>query len=295
MITFERSEDLAMIRKTAEDFGRDKIRPQNRAAESQASVSQALRDEYATLGFDLIDVPEEWDGLAMGLLGRTDIEEALAYADAGIGLALGSFGVAHQMLLELASQSQREEWVKRFLQERAVISVAWSDLKPQLGQFATTAQEAEDGSWHLTGRKAHVLNGVLADYFIVFAHATSKSGEETPSAFLVAAESTGLRKSEALPSLGLEAAPFIELTLEHVNVPAAQLLSQAANDEAVIRALCRVSLLGAARQSGIAAAAFDLAHEHAENRHAFGKPIAHFQGLAFLIGSQPFLPTGCCQ
>jgi acyl-CoA dehydrogenase len=283
MISFECSEELLMVCKTAEAFGRDQIRPENRRAESAGAISPSLQAAYAELGFDLIDVKEEWGGLSQGLIGRTQVDEALAYADAGISMALSSFGSAHQLLTELASQAQQEYWTKRFLEEGAVISLAWSDQKPVPGKFSALAKQDEDGQWRLNGAKAFVLNGLRANYFLVFTQAQPWAGDETQQVFVVSADAEGVKKGPAEPSLGLEAAPFTQLTLENVRVADAQRLENSSDAQALIRALCRVSLLGAARQTGMASAAFDLARDYAEERTAFGKPIAHFQGLAFLI------------
>src|SRR5262249_55259029 len=54
-------------------------------------------------------------------------------------------------------------------------------------------------------------------------------------------------------------------------------------DRAVAEMFTRIGLVGAARAVGLAQAAFDFARDYAQGREAFGKPIAHFQGLAFLI------------
>jgi len=283
MITFEGSEELNMIRKTAEDFGRDKIRPENRNAETLGAVPPTLRATYAELGFDLVDVPEAWGGLDLGLVGRTQVAEALAHADAGISMGLSSFGSAHQVLTELAAEDQHEYWAKRFLEEDAVVSLAWSDRKATPGKFTAEARQEADGNWRLNASKAYVINGSAADYFIVFAQSVPLEGKEEVAAFVIQAASEGVKKSEVQASVGLQAAPFIEVNLEHLAVENRHRLQGSNNDQAIIRALCRVSLIGAARQTGLAGAAFEFAREYAENRTAFGKPIAHFQGLAFLI------------
>ena len=188
MINFGLSDELTMIRKTADDFGREKIRTQNRVAEANQAVPVALADEYRALGFDLVDQAESWDGLGLGLVGRTQIEEALGHADAGISLALGSIGTANQVLTELGSESQQGFWARKFVADSSSIAIAWSDSKPSRGQFTSQAKEQADGCWLLNGRKSFVLNGHNADYFIIFAHAESTEGEVSTGAFIVDAK-----------------------------------------------------------------------------------------------------------
>ena len=283
MITFGLSDELTMIRKTADDFGREKIRTQNRIAEANQAVSTALADEYRNLGFDLVDQAEAWDGLGLGLVGRTQIEEAFGHADAGISLALGTIGAANQVLTELGSEQQQLHWAKEFVASGSTIAIAWSDSKPSLGQFTTLASEGKGGEWTLNGRKSFVLNGNSADYFIVFAKTETKEGSLSTAAFIVDSKAEGIKVSTPAATLGLEAAPMIELTIEDVQVSSDRRLENSSDEQGIIRALCRLGVVGAARVSGLASAAFEFAQDFAEQRTAFGKPIAHFQGLAFLI------------
>ena len=85
--------------------------------------------------------------------------------------------------------------------------------------------------------------------------------------------------------LGLLAAAPVGLTLEDVIVEDAARLSGAGDrfESAVVEMFARIGLAGAGRAVGLASAAFELAQAWAAERKAFGKPIAHFQGLAFLI------------
>jgi alkylation response protein AidB-like acyl-CoA dehydrogenase len=283
MINFGLSDELIMIRKTADDFGREKIRTQNRIAEADQSVSLPLMQEYRNLGFDLVDQEEAWEGLGLGLLGRTQVEEALGHADAGISLALGSIGSANQILTELGSGAQQLLWAKMFVAQSATIAIAWSDSKPSVGKFTSLAKEQDNGDWTLNGRKSFVLNGRNADYFIVFTQAETKEGVSSTGAFIVDAKAEGIKRGDPKAALGLEAAPMIEFSMEDVQLSSDRRLENSSDEQAVFRALGRIGLVGAARMCGLASAAFEFARDFAEQRTAFGKPIAHFQGLAFLI------------
>jgi alkylation response protein AidB-like acyl-CoA dehydrogenase len=169
------------------------------------------------------------------------------------------------------------------MSQSAVVALAWSDVKPSAGQFSALAEQQTDSTWRINGRKSFVLNGATANYFIVFARTRPIAGMESTGAFVVEAKAQGIKTGAPQATLGLEAAPFTELHLEDVEVQNGALLQQSDDEQALFRALCRVTLVGAAREAGMTSAAFDFARDYAENRTAFGKPIAHFQGLAFLI------------
>ena len=70
MISFELSEELAMIQRTAVDFAAAEIRPQHRRAEQDGAVGAELASSYLDLGFGLTELPERVGGLGLGLVGR---------------------------------------------------------------------------------------------------------------------------------------------------------------------------------------------------------------------------------
>jgi hypothetical protein len=278
MISFRLSEELELFRRTATELARQKVRGMGRAAERG---SPGLDQEYLDLGFGAIEVPEAFGGLGQGLLGRAVVEGALSYGDLGIALALPGIGPGAQAMLLLGDEAQKSSLLQTWVNRGIRSAIAWSEPKPLAGTFATVAKERADGSFELTGQKHEVVLGDRAGALIVFARLGDR-----PAAFAVETEPMpeGLRFDASRgDGLGLLAAPAVSLTLEGVRVPRDRMLAGADFSERVVEMFLRIGVVGAARAAGLAAAALDHATAYAAERTAFGKPIAQFQGLAFLV------------
>jgi alkylation response protein AidB-like acyl-CoA dehydrogenase len=142
----------------------------------------------------------------------------------------------------------------------------------------------------LTGKKAFVHNAHLADRFVVFAQVDAAAGWDGIGAFVVARDNPGLTVGVRYDTLGLDAADFGEVALEDAFVPdEARLVGPGGAGgftRGVLRFFAKRSLVVAARATGVARAAFELALAHVENRVAFGKPIGHFQAVAFALSDR---------
>ena len=127
-----------------------------------------------------------------------------------------------------------------------------------------------------------MLGAADAALTIVFACTPGPSTWESACAFVVEGRPAGLRTGEAHVLGGLQGVPMSELVLEECAVPAAGRL-EAAGDFAggVRRLFARLALLGATRQVGLARAAHTYALAYTQDRTAFGRPVAHFQAIAF--------------
>lgn len=287
MITFELNSDLAMFKTTARELAEASIRPKMREAEDGGRIAPDLEAQYLELGLAAVEIPENYGGLGQGLVGRIVVEEELACGDLGVALALPSVSTFAAAVLALGSEEQKAKLIPAVIASQKRGVVAWSEVKPKPGTFSTLAKEQADGSWRLNGLKSEVVLADRASWAIVFARAENKHGAVSPAAFAVAldgADPKHVRFGARREGLGLNAAPAIEVAFEDVVLAADARLSGADDrfDRAVMEMFARAGVIGAARSVGVARAAFEFAKTYAQERIAFGKPIAHFQSIAFL-------------
>src|SRR5262249_3822953 len=109
--------------------------------------------------------------------------------------------------------------------------------------------------------------------------------------FVIDAKANGVKIGERQTTLGLDAASFGSVTLEGVVVPASAYLSRfELGNDAHVRALCtffaKNALVIAARAVGLSRFAFEATQEYVDTRKAFGKPIGHFQAVAFAVADR---------
>lgn len=291
MISFEPTEDQQLIVSTVAEFAKTTLAPRSREFEKSREVPEDVRKSAHELGLAMAPVPEALGGQGLGLLTASMINEELSYGCSAAAYALPGFGAFTLTAVELGSEDQARALLSP-LQDAEAYSkfgaVAWSERGPNRDYpgFATLAKKVGDG-WELTGVKSFVGNAELADTFIVFAQVDTAKGWNGIGAFVVRKGNTGLKVGQRHETLGLDCANFGEIKLEGAKVTEADRLTGGGDIvKAVTRFFAKYSLLVAARQVGLARSAFDIAREYCDIRKAFGKPIGHFQAVAFNLADR---------
>jgi acyl-CoA dehydrogenase len=284
VISFALSDDQQIIQDTVRKFAAEELRPRMREFEQAGAVPDALRKKFHELGLALLDAPEDCGGQGLGAVTAVLVHEELAAGDPGCAVALWAPHTAAAAILELGDDAQRKRWLPRFAQAPGRLgAVAWSETgKPPEAGFAATAT-AKGDQFVLAGKKSFVVNAGAADLTVVFAQVEAGKGWDGAGAFVI--EGAGTARAGARHQLlGLETVQASELVLDGVTVPAQnRLLGSAGFGAATRRFFDRVALMNASRQVGLARAAYELALAYTQDRHAFGKPVAHFQSIAFTL------------
>ena len=260
MIDFGLDEEQRLLVDTVHEFARSEIRPRLRESERAGEVSAELRARFDALGLAMLDVPEALGGMGQSQVTAALVHEELAWGDAGLAVTLFRSQPFCSALLELGDAAQQA----RHLREPVAGAVALSG-----GPRARRVP----GGYRLEGRARWVLGSAPA---VVLADLEG----EGAVAFVVTDARVGPRHD----TLGLGAARIGELDIDGCFVAQADRLPGAGDLRLAMRRLfARYALINAARQVGLGRAAYEHALEYAERRHAFGKPVAHFQAMAFLL------------
>lgn len=257
MIDFDLGDELELLRSTAQQFAADHLRPALRDHESARQISQPAHAAFAEIGFSALECPESLGGSALGSLARCLMMEELAAADPGAALALDRLGAALYPLAEMGG----DEALERF-------------ARPVLDTPDTRAALV----WCGEGARAQTLrSGDRISGFVPWVPSDRVD-------LLLLLDERGCSivheniRCESLRGGGLRAAGAAELHLDDAPV-AAHLEGEAAAGRALARARLYVTalLIGVMRESA------EFSRQYALDRVAFGRPIAHHQGLAFLI------------
>lgn len=254
MFELEPSDELALLAETARSFAAEQLAPHARAFEAARRPSAAAEQAFAQIGLGGLEVPEALGGAGLGAVARALVGEELGAGDPGAALALDALGPAAAALLEVGGVDAFSEWALPLLAgeaERAwLVTPGDADLVREGDRVRGTVP------WVPADRVGLLL--VL----------------EPDGAFLV---QEGI-EARSLPGAGLRAAGAAELRLD--GAPVVRLaVDSAASARAVGRARLHVNglLVGVLRQ------AVEFASAYAQERVAFGRPIAHHQALAFLL------------
>jgi alkylation response protein AidB-like acyl-CoA dehydrogenase len=291
MIDFEPTEEQALM-VTAVSQLASKLRERIRQTERDHGLPAELRLAAFEMGLGGgVAVPESHGGAGLGLVTAVLLDETLAGGDPAAPFALGGPGALAGALHELGTPAQASEWLGKLSSADRCGAVAWSEPRAHATRagFCTTATRSGD-DWVLSGVKAFVLNADRADAFVVVAQVDEAAGWSGLGVFVVPEGAAGLTVGARHTTLGLDAVEWRSLTLSDVRVPSdARLdaeLTPAELTRRLVRAFAKHALVVAARAVGLSRTAFELAREHCDTRVAFGKPIGHFQAVAFTLADR---------
>lgn len=254
MFDLDPGDDLELLVETARGFAAEELAPRLREAEADRAVAPPVRAAFAHIGLSGLELPEALGGAGLGPLARALVNEELGAADAGAALALDPLGPALYPLLELGGEDALRDLALPLLDRDVARAVLVS------GADAHLSREGE--------RISGVVPWVPADRVDLLVWL----GEEEVVAVREGVEASPLRGA------GLRAAGASELRLD--GAPIALRLRDAGGAS---RALARARLYVASLLLGVLRHAAEFSRAYAMERVAFGRPIAHHQGLAFLI------------
>jgi alkylation response protein AidB-like acyl-CoA dehydrogenase len=253
MFDFELGDDLELIVETARSFATEALVPKLRDHEQARALDETVRSAYAEMGLAGLELPESLDGAGLGTLARVLVNEELAAGDPGAALALDPLGPALYALLEIGGEEAVREHALPLLEQsgaRALL-VAEADAQLEIGQTVSGTVP-----WVPADR---------VDLLVI------ASGDEA----ILVREGIEL---ESVRGAGLRAAGASQLTLDEAPV-----VARYADAPGAGRARARARLYMASLLIGLMRQAAEFSREYAQEREAFGRPIAHHQGLAFLI------------
>ncbi|MER5431528.1 acyl-CoA dehydrogenase family protein [Streptomyces sp. NPDC002588] len=211
--------------------------------------------------------------------------EELAAARLTVGLGIGVHTLAAYALAAHGTEEQRAAHLPAVLGGGLLGAYCLSE--PSSGSDAAalrTRAVREDGdNWVITGTKAWITHGGIADFCTVFAR-TGGEGPRGITAFLVPGDAEGLTAGPPERKMGLKGSPTAQVHFDGVRVPDARRLGEEGEGFAIALAALDSGRLGiAACAVGLAQAALDEAVGYARGRRQFGRSIADFQGLRFLL------------
>ncbi|MEF9902561.1 acyl-CoA dehydrogenase family protein [Streptomyces sp. P9-A2] len=211
--------------------------------------------------------------------------EELAAARLTVGLGVSVHTLACYALAAHGTKEQQAEYLPAMLGGGLLGAYCLSE--PSSGSDAaslrTRAVREGGGDWTLTGTKAWITHGGIADFYTVMA----RTGEEGPrgiTAFLVPGDAEGLSAAVPEKKMGMKGSPTAQVHLDGVRVRDDRRIGEEGQGFAIALSALDGGRLGiAACAIGLAQAALDEALGYASGRRQFGRPIADFQGLRFML------------
>ncbi|WP_030175666.1 acyl-CoA dehydrogenase [Streptomyces sp. NRRL S-813] len=210
--------------------------------------------------------------------------EELAAARLTVGLGLSVHTLAAYGLAAYGTKEQQAEHLPAMLGGRLLGAYALSEPASGSDAASLRTKAVRDGDdWVITGTKAWITHGGIADFYTVMAR-TGAEGPRGITAFLVPGDAEGLSAAAPEKKMGLKGSPTAQIHLDGVRVSDDRRLGEEGQGFAIALSALDSGRLGiAACAVGLAQAALDEAVAYATDRQQFGRPIADFQGLRFML------------
>lgn len=210
--------------------------------------------------------------------------EELAAARLTVGLGVSVHSLACHGLAGYGSKEQQAEHLPAMLGGGLLGAYCLSEPASGSDAASLRTKAVRDGdSWVITGTKSWITHGGVADFYTVLA----RSGGEGPrgiTAFLVPGDVRGLNPAAPEKKMGMKGSPTAQLNFDGVRVPDTRRIGEEGQGFAIALSALDSGRLGiSACAIGLAQAALDEAVSYATGRQQFGRPIADFQGLRFML------------
>ncbi|RAV31827.1 acyl-CoA dehydrogenase family protein [Corynebacterium heidelbergense] len=282
------TEDQEMIVAAVREFAEERLRPVASECNEASKPAEGLLDTAAQLGVALVNLPEEYEGIATASGATTSalIAEALSYGDMGLAVAiLAPAGVANT-ITNYGDDAQQKTYLPAFAGDSVPpAAVVVSESRPLFDPFSLQTTAKREGSEIvINGTKTMVPNAAESELFVV---AVDLDGVNTFA--IVESKNEGI-EIEADPSMGLRGAALGRINFKDVRVPAENLLggadlSKEDRTEAYAEIIRRSRLGWAALAMGTGQAVLDYVRDYVNDREAFGEPISHRQAVAFMVAN----------
>ena len=283
---FARSPEQAAFLEQIEAFARDEVRPVAASIDETDEYPRGLVRRAGALGLCGVTLPADWGGAGRDMVTYALALEAVGRASATLAVILSvNNSLVASALLRSGSDAQKERWLRALASGEAIGAFALSE--EEAGSDAANQQTVarlDDRGYVLNGRKVWVANAEAADVFIIFAATQPLARGRGISVFVVPAGAPGLTLEKTGESLGVRGLGCRDVVLEDVRVEADGVLGEPGHGfRLAMKALEGGRVAIAAQALGIGQAALDEALAYAQQRQAFGQPIANYQAIQFML------------
>jgi len=284
-VDFNYTDEQLMIKDMARKFAENELWPVVGEYDEKDIYPEHLVAKMQETGLMTVGVPEEFGGPGIDYLGQALAVEELARGDLGLAtVVVASCLLASEPVVVAANQEQAERWWKGLLDGKvAAFCLTEPGAGSDVGGMSTNCKKV-DGGYILNGTKCFITNGGVAGQYTVFATLDKKMGYKGICAFMVDRNSEGISTGKKENKMGIRTSNTTEVVFDNVFVPEENRLgAEGTGWMTCMKTLDLSRPMIAALAVGTAQGAFDHAVEYAKMRVQFGKPIASFQAIQFLL------------
>ncbi|MEO7352408.1 MAG: acyl-CoA dehydrogenase family protein [Marmoricola sp.] len=279
------TEEHQAIREAVRHLAEAKIAPFATEVDEEARYPEEAAKALLAADFHAPHVPEEYGGAGADALATVIVIEEVARVCVSSSLIpavnkLGSLPVQISGSVEL-----KQKYLSKLAAGEGGFSYCLSEPDAGSDAIAMKTSAVKDGDhWVLNGVKRWITNAGESEYYTVLVVTDPEARSKGISAFVVERSDEGVSFGAKEKKLGIKGSPTREVYFDNVRIPADRMIgAEGTGFATAMKTLDHTRVTIAAQAVGVAQGALDYALEYAKERKQFGKPIAEFQGLQFML------------
>ena len=282
---FRISEEHEMLREAVRSLAEAKIGPYAAEVDEQARFPQEALDALLANDLHAIHVPEEYGGAGADALATVIVIEEVARVCASSSLIPAVNKLGSLPVVLSGDEALKHKYLTPLARGEGMFSYCLSE--PDAGSDAAgmKTRAVRDGdSWVLNGVKRWITNAGVSQFYTVMAVTDPDKRSKGISAFVVEKDDEGVSFGAPEKKLGIKGSPTREVYFDNVRIPADRIIgAEGTGFATAMRTLDHTRITIAAQALGIAQGALDYAAGYVKERKQFGKAIAEFQGIQFML------------
>jgi butyryl-CoA dehydrogenase len=282
----ELNDQQKMIQKMVREFAEKKIAPVAAELDKKEEYPTKILAEMAKQGFLGTIIPTEYGGAGLDTISYAIVIEEISRKDASTGVITSVHNsLVSWPIMKYGTEEQKKKYLPILASGKEIGAFAGTEPNAgsDLGAMQTSAKLQGD-KYIINGDKTFITSGTKAGIIIVFAVTDKSAGSKGISAFIVENTFKGYKVGSIFEKLGINASGTSELIFENMEVPKENLLGKEGEGFKIALSTLDGGRIGIAAQAvGIAQAALDESIEYSKQRQQFGRPIAKFQAIQWMI------------
>jgi alkylation response protein AidB-like acyl-CoA dehydrogenase len=278
-------EDHETIRAAVREVCDARVAPHAAEADETGEFPKASYDALRSSDFHAPHIPIEYGGAGADALATAIVIEEVARACASSSLIPAVNKLGTMPLLLAGSAELKQRYLPKVASGEAMFSYCLSEPEAGSDAASMTTRAIRDGDfWVLNGVKRWITNAGVSEFYTVFAVTDPALRSRGISAFVVEKADEGISFGAPEKKLGIKGSPTREVYFDNVRIPADRMIGDEGTGFATaMKTLDHTRVTIAAQAVGIAQGALDFAKGYVKERKQFGKPVAEFQGIQFML------------
>ncbi|MDI6725704.1 MAG: acyl-CoA dehydrogenase family protein [Smithellaceae bacterium] len=284
-MSFQLTVEQEMIRLMAQEFARRELEPYAHDRDQKGIFSLEVMKKMGSLGLMGMMVPAEFGGTGTGAVSYVLAMQEIAYACASTAVTMSVCNLSADPILKYGTEAQKEKYLAPLAAGEKFGAFAITEPAAGSDPGSMVSRAEDKGDYYLVnGSKIFITNGLYADMIILVVRAGADRSNRAFSAFILEKDTPGFTIGRSEDKMGLRSSNTVELLFDNCRIPKENLLGKEGQGFKIAMVALDGGRIGIAAQStGIARACLDEAVKYSRNRRQFGRSIATFQAVQWMI------------